>query len=94
MSILQPSTILQGVSFGHGTKSDPVTLDGKSQVTPKQLRTTKSSIANLIQFVRHPVENVADALDTWWDGYPKEERARKRSLDEKKQILYLRLREV
>lgn len=93
MSILQPSTILQGISFGHGTKSDSVTRNGKPQASPEQLR-TKSSIANLIEFVRHPVENVADTLDTWWDGYSKEERARKQSLDEKKQILYLRLREV
>ena len=93
MSILQPSTILQRISFGHAASPDPVTLNGKPQTISQQLR-SKSSLANLVHIAKHPVENVVDSLDTWWDGYTKEQRARKQSLDQKRQILYLRLREV
>ena len=93
MSILQPSTILQSIRFGHAAPADPVTWNGKAQTVSQQLR-SKSSLANLVHIAKHPVEHVVDSLDAWWDGYTKEQRARKQSFDQKRQILYLRLREV
>lgn len=93
MSILQPSTILQSIGFGHAAMADPVTFNGKPQIPSRQLH-SQSSLANLVHIVKHPVENVVDSWDTWWDGYTKEQRARKQSFDQKRQILYLRLREV
>ena len=93
MSILQPSTILQSIRFGHAAPADPVTVNGKAQTKSQQLG-SKSSLASLIHIAKHPVENVVDSLDSWWDGYTKEQRARKQSFEQKRQILYLRLREV
>ncbi|KAL8794362.1 MAG: hypothetical protein Q9195_003060 [Heterodermia aff. obscurata] len=93
MSILQPSTLLPRISFGHAPKADSVTLNGKLQTVSQQL-CSKSSLANLVNIAKHPVENVVDSLDTWWDGYTKEQRARKQYFDQKRQILYLRLREA
>ena len=93
MSILQPSTILQSIGFGHTAAADPATFNGKPQTIPRQLH-SQNSLANLVHIVKHPVENVVDSWDTWWDGYTKEQRARKQSFDQKRQILYLRLREV
>ncbi len=54
----------------------------------------KSSIANLIQFVRNPAENVGEAFEYWRDGYTAAERVQKQKQDYRKQILYLKQRTV
>ena len=85
--------MLQSVNLHRKTSLHSVTSNGKSHTFPYHAR-SKSPIASLVRFVRHPVENVGDTLDTWWDGYTKIERTQKQNLDQKKQILYLRLKEV
>ena len=91
MSILQCSGFLHGVKLNRDTDSGSVVSKGKQQYG---LLRPKSSLANLIHFVRNPLENVGETVEQWRDGHTKEERARKQSLQDKKQLLYLRLREV
>lgn len=96
MSLLQSAPRLVG--FGHSTTSSdhakPGSADGKGvQTDPKQLRST-SSIANLIDFVRNPSQNVNAALESWYDGMTKEERDRRQSLADRKQLLYVKMRMV
>ena len=85
--------MLHSIGFGHDTNRNPVTPNGKSQILPQHLR-SRSPIAGLVKFVRHPVENVGDTLDSWWDGYSKEERVWRQTSEQKKQIQYIRLKEV
>ena len=54
----------------------------------------KSSVANLIQLARNPLENIGEAVEDWYDGSTKEERAAKQALADRKQLLYLKLRTV
>ena len=95
MSLLQSAPRLVG--FGHSTSSDhakPGSADGKAvQTDPKQLRST-NSIANLIDFVRNPSQSVNAALESWYDGMTKEERDRRQSLADRKQLLYVKMRMV
>lgn len=91
--LLQPSTMLQSISFGHNTASKSVTSNGKLHTLPQHF-CSRRPLAHVVKLVRHPVENVGETFDSWWDGCSKEERVRKQSVDQKKQILYLRLKEV
>lgn len=90
MSILHPSTLLHG-AFDLNSDSDALTFRRTQQQS--QFR-AKSSFASLVHFVRNPFENVGETVEHWRDGLTKEERARKQSLEDKKQLLYLRLRVV
>ncbi len=91
MSILQHSVFLRGINHNHDTVSDAVVSSGKQQ---HDLLRPKSSLANLIHLVRNPLETVGGTVEHWRDGSTKYERARKQSLQDKKQLLYLKLREV
>lgn len=53
-----------------------------------------SSIANLIHFARNPLENVGEAVENWYDGSTKEERATRQGVADRKQLLYLKMREA
>jgi hypothetical protein len=90
MSFLQNTALLQSLSLNHGHGSETTENCGKQQAIIQ----SKSSIANLIQFVRNPVENVGEAFEYWCDGYTTEERIQKQEQDDRKQILYLKLRTV
>ena len=89
MSFLQNTALLQSLSLNHGSNE----LDENAQKQQAALR-SKSAIANLIQFVRNPVENIGEALEYWYDGYTTDERVQKQEQDDRKQILYLNLRNV
>lgn len=90
MSFLQNTALIQSLSLNHGNGSVATENGGKQQAALR----SKSSIANLIQFVRNPVENVGEAFEYWRDGYTTEEQIRKQRQDDRKQILYLKLRTV
>jgi hypothetical protein len=91
MSILQHSVFLRGINHNHDTFSDAVVSAGKQQ---HDLLQPKSSLANLINLVRNPLETVGGTVEHWRNGSTNEERVRKQSLQDKKQLLYLKLREV
>lgn len=93
MSFLPSSKLLQTLNFGHGNNSTPPVANGDQKAGQKPLR-PKSSIANLIQFVRNPVDTVGEAVENWYEGNTKEARMKQQILEDKKQILYLRLSNV
>ena len=87
MSIFQPPALLQGI-FSHDADSEAIDLNDQQG---NGLFKPRSSLANLIHFVRNPLENLGEH---WQDGFTKEERARKQIIEDKKQLQYLRLRTV
>lgn len=93
MSFLPSSTLLKSLTIGHGSNAAPSGADEDQKSGKLPLR-SKSSIANLIQFVRKPVGTVGEAVENWYEGNTKEERIEQQILEDKKQILYLRLRTV
>ena len=92
MSTLLHPPLLQSFARRHDTR-DSIVKDGKQEPGSLPLR-SKSSLASLVQFVQNPLEHVSETVENWYEGNTKEERARKRSIDDKKQVLYLRLRNV
>ena len=90
MTFLQSPSLLQGLGLNHGHEATRPRSAGKQQ-GQKQLRST-SSLANLIHFARNPVENVGEAVENWYDGSTKEERAERQVLADRKQLLYLKMR--
>ena len=83
MSFLQTSALLP--SLGHASKANGT--------CHQQLR-SKGSIASLARLVRNPIEAVGETVEGWYDGLTKEERAQKQAIEQKRQILYLKLRDV
>lgn len=47
-----------------------------------------------MHFVRNPIDTVGETVEDWYEGNTKEERIKQQILEDKKQILYLRLRNV
>lgn len=92
MSFLQDTTLLPS-TLQHGTSLKGLKLAPNSQSQGRQLR-SKGSIASLVSAARNPVAAIGDVLDGLRDGLTKEERAEKQRLENKKQILYIRLRDV
>lgn len=92
MTLIQTTPLLNGLGLIHGG-DEPHPKSATSQQGQRSLRAT-SSLANLIHFARHPVENVGEAVENWYDGSTKEERARRQLLADRKQLLYLKLRTV
>ncbi|KAI4126324.1 MAG: hypothetical protein LQ338_003801 [Usnochroma carphineum] len=88
MSILQSSTLLQSLTLQSGKPQTPSALP--ESYPPRY----KSAIARLLRFARHPIENVGEVVEDWYDGTIKEERIRRQSLEDRKQLLYLKLREA
>ena len=92
MTFIQTTPLLNGLGLIHGG-DEPRPKTARNQQGQQSLRST-SSLANLIHFARHPVENVGEAVENWYDGSTKEERARRQLLADRKQLLYLKLRTV
>ena len=66
----------------------------KKQTTDgKQIRPA-TSIANLLYFAKNQIEGIGTVAEGWYDGSTEEERAKKQVLEDKKQLLYLKLRTV
>lgn len=93
MSFLPIQTLLQSLSISHGDGKGTDVVDGNEKASQKRIQ-SKSSLANLIQFVRNPISNVGQAVEYCYEGNTKVERVRQQILEDKKQILYLRLRNV
>lgn len=92
MSFIQPSTFLSSTRLhASSTTASSVTSAAKEQHGPPSLR-SNSSLATLVQLVRNPLEAVVEWRGL--DGTGQEERARRQRLEDRKQILYLRLRNV
>ena len=92
MSFLRSPSLFQTLSPNHGDDVFVSNAAGKLK-EQKRLRPT-SSFANLIKFVRNPLENVGEAVEDWYDGTSKEERERKQAVEDRKQLLYLKMRTV
>ena len=92
MTLIQTTPLLNGLGLIHGG-AESHSKPANNQLGQQSLRST-SSLANLIHFARHPVENVGEVVENWYDGSTKEERARRQVLADRKQLLYLKLRTV
>lgn len=95
MSLLQSAPTLLG--FGHNNTRDhvrPRSAGGRSPQTDQKALRSTSSIAHLIDFVRNPSQNVSEAVENWYDGTTKEDRDRRQSLADRKQLLYVKMRMV
>lgn len=81
--------------MSHGDGKELAIVERKTKPQQSQIQ-SKSSLASLIQFVRNPVANVGQALEYYLEGGKdnKVERVKQQILEDKKQILYLRLRNV
>ena len=92
MTVFHSMPLLQGLALLHGSEENKP-RPAEIQQGQRNLRST-SSLANLIEFARHPVENVGEAVENWYDGSTKEERIKRQVLADRKQLLYLKLRTV
>lgn len=95
MSFLPTANLIQSLSISHGDGKELGIVERKTKPQKSQIQ-SKSSLASLIQFVRNPVANVGQALEYFYEGDKdnKVERVKQQILEDKKQILYLRLRNV
>lgn len=89
MSFLQNATLLSSIR-SHDTPPEP---PAKQPRTGHTLR-SRGSIATLVSLVRNPVATVGEAVETWYGGLTIEERIGKQRSEDRKQVLYLRLRSV
>lgn len=90
MPLLQSAPSLLG--FGH-TASNEARLMSEPQNVQKPIRSA-SSIANLIDFVRNPTQNVTQVVEKWYDGTTKEDQDQRQTLEDRKQLLYVKMRMV
>ena len=81
--------LLHNLTLNHGD-DEPRTSNNRKQY-PKP-RPSASSLASLVRLARNPIENIGEAVEDWYDGTTKEERARRQSLADRKQLLYLKMR--
>ena len=90
MSFLSTPSLILRSSGSHDTlKTEP-----QSRTSNAQFVNSKSSLANLVQFARNPLENIGETVEDWYDGSTTEERVQKQAREDKKQLLYLKLRMV
>ena len=83
--------LLHNFTLDHGDAEPRASNSGKQY--PKA-RPSASSLASLVRLARNPIENIGEAVENWYDGTTKEERARRQSLADRKQLLYLKMRMV
>lgn len=73
-------------------------LEPKTQTRPGSLESSglrkSASIASVSSFVRSSVTWATDTLQTYRDGLSREEREKRAQVEDRKQILYLRMRNV
>ena len=91
MSYVPSVPFSHSLTLNHGN-SQPKTPDGRQQ-SQKLLRSS-NSLAGLVKFARNPIENIGQAVENWYDGTTKEERAKRQCLADRKQLLYLKMRMV
>ena len=95
MSFPPIANLFQSLSISHGDGKELAIVERKTKPQQRQTQ-SKSSVTSLIQFVRNPVAIVGQALEYYYemDKDNKEEQVKQQILEDKKQILYLRLRNV
>jgi hypothetical protein len=93
MPFLYSPTVLRNFPTAYGNAPRQTGLQETRKSGHKPLH-SKNSIANLINFIRNPIDNVGEIVEDWYEGNTKEERAKQQTRDETKQILYLRLCDV
>ncbi|KAL8918238.1 MAG: hypothetical protein Q9208_007466 [Pyrenodesmia sp. 3 TL-2023] len=86
--MLQSSTLLQSLTLQHA-KHRTLAASDKSSTSPR----SKSSIACLLHLARHPIQTASEVVEDWYDGTTKEQRNRRQSVQDRKQLLCLKLRE-
>lgn len=84
-------SLLHSLTFNHGDNEPRTPRSGKQS---QKIRQSSSSLASLVHFTRNPIETVGEAVENWYDGTNKEERASRQSLADRKQLLYLKMRMV
>jgi len=92
MTFLHTTSLRPGLGLNHGDDTSP-SSPARRQPARRTLRPA-SSLANLIHFARNPVEIASEAVEDWYDGSTKDERVRRQSLADRKQLLYLKMRTV
>ena len=90
MSFLSTTNLLWRWSHGH----DVLDTDHAKGQEDTQRLTTKSSLANLIHFAKNPLGNISEGVEDWYDGTTKAERAARQAIEDRKQLLYLKMRMV
>lgn len=95
MSFIRTANLIQSLSISHGDGKELAIAERKTKPQHRQIQ-SKSSLTSLIQCVRNPVAKFGQALEYYYEGDKdnKEERVEQQILEDKKQILYLRLRNV
>ena len=83
--------LLHNLTLNHGNDEPRTSASGKQY--PKT-RPSASSLASLVRLARNPIENIGETVENWYDGTTKEERAKRQSLADRKQLLYLKMRMV
>lgn len=78
-------------TYGHDRNDSRVA--NKQQQNASALN-SKASLANLIHFVRYPLDNVSKTVEDWFEGSTEEERARQQRAEDRKQLLYCKMRAV
>ena len=94
MSFLQNTTLLRSTNHREITASKNTIALGRTQHEEKRTLRSRSSIATLVSWARNPVETIGEAFEGLRDGLTKEERAIKQCVEDKKQLLYLKMRNV
>lgn len=95
MSFLPNASLIQSLSISHGDGKELAIVERRTKPQQRQIQ-SKSSITSLVRFMRNPVANFGQALEYYYEGDKdiKGERVKQQILEDKKQILYLRLRNV
>lgn len=92
MSLLRDPTIF------HSRLHRKNTVQTQVEASPESSRASslgkRATVATLSSFVRDSVTWAGDVLNSYRDGLSKEEREKKAYVDERRQILYLRMRNV
>ena len=89
MAYVPSIPLLHSLTLNHRDDGPRTPTSGKQNQT-----ICRSSLASLAHFARNPIENVGEAVQNWYDGTTKEERTRRQSLADRKQLLYLKMRVV
>lgn len=91
MVYLPSVPLVHNLTLNHSDDEPQIPTTGK-QIPGN--RRSSSSLASLVHFARNPIENIGEAVENWYDGTTKEERARRQSVADRKQLLYLKMKMV
>ncbi|KAL8826039.1 MAG: hypothetical protein Q9170_007561 [Blastenia crenularia] len=92
MSLIPTSTLLHPLTFPH-SKPRLSAASADSRLYSKTRR-PKTPVVRLLQLVKHPIENLSEVVEDWYDGTTKEERDQRQMLEDRKQLLRIKLQEA